>query len=309
MTGRLALPHQMWLALALCLAVSSAVVAQDPSEGESPAVEATDGAATAVDSSTASDATDDSPDDVSNSAIDRQDALGSLAELTEATPIVIALAAAPFAIASLIALWFGIERMVVLRRGRVIPKPFVSRFLHLLREGELDAESALDLCEQNQSPVAHVFAHGIRKWGKPSVEVEQAIIDGGERQVAQLRKHLRVLNGVATVTPLMGLLGTVLGMMIAFVDIAGAPTGANRTEELAFGIVTALSTTALGLTIAIPSLILYMYLAGRIDSLVMDMDALAQDVVHLISGEGLSERKRERGNQKTIAPSVAKEAG
>ncbi|QDT65914.1 MotA/TolQ/ExbB proton channel family protein [Calycomorphotria hydatis] len=204
------------------------------------------------------------------------------------SPIFIA-AAAPFILASLIALWFGVERLVVLRRGRVIPKPFVRRFLNLLRDGELDAASALELCEENKSPVAQVFAHGIRKWGKPSVEVEQAIIDGGERQVAQLRKHLRVLNGVATVTPLMGLLGTVLGMMIAFVDIAGG-TEVGRTEQLAVGIVTALSTTAIGLTIAIPSLILYMYLAGRIDALVMDMDAMAQDVVHLICAEGLQKK-------------------
>jgi len=246
---------------------------------------------------------------VPESARARTNVLESLEEMLEVSPAVIGIALAPFALASLFALWFGIERLVILRRGRVIPRPFVQRFLHLLREGELDAASALDLCEQNKSPVAEVFAHGIRKWGKPSVEVEQAIIDGGERQVAHLRKHLRVLNGVATVTPLMGLLGTVVGMMIAFVDIAGA-TSANRTEELAFGIVTALSTTALGLTIAIPSLILYMYLAGRIDSLVMDMDALAQDVVHLISSEGLAERKRSAASRPTAPePVTAKEAG
>lgn len=193
----------------------------------------------------------------------------------------------PFVIASLIAIWFGAERLVVLRRGRVIPKPFVERFLNLLKAGQLDAGSALNLCEENNSPVAHVFAHGVRKWGKPSVEVEQAIIDGGERQVSQLRKHLRIINGVATITPLIGLLGTVLGMMMAFFDLAGSGEG-SRAQELAVGIVTALSTTALGLAIAIPCLILYMYLAGRIDSLVMEMDELAQQVVNRISAEGLA---------------------
>lgn len=193
----------------------------------------------------------------------------------------------PFAAASFIAVWFAIERLVILRRARVIPRPFVERFLQNLEEGGLDQEAALTLCEENNSPVARVFAHGILKWGKPSVEVEQAIIDGGERQTSQLRKHLRVLNGVATVTPLLGLLGTVTGMIQAFNQIAN--TGAmGKAEELAVGIGVALLTTAVGLMIAIPSLILYMYLSGRVDSIVMEMDESAQNVVNLISAEALS---------------------
>lgn len=196
----------------------------------------------------------------------------------------------PFVLASIIAVWFGIERLVVLRRGRVIPRPFVQRFLEHLEKGKLDSTTALRLCEQSDSPVAAVFAHGVRKWGKPSVEVEQAIIDGGERQVSHLRKHLRVLNGVATVTPLLGLLGTVIGMIQAFNDIASA--GAmGKAEQLAVGIALALLTTAVGLAIAIPSLIMYMYLAGRADAMVMEMDELAENVVNLISAEGLASRE------------------
>jgi len=201
--------------------------------------------------------------------------------------------AAAFGLASVIAVWFAIERLVVLRKSRVIPRPFVDRFLKQLEDGRLDSQTALELCEKSGSPVAGVFEHGIRKWGKPSVEVEQAIIDGGERQVSHLRKHLRVLNGIATVTPLLGLLGTVIGMIQAFNDIAQA--GAmGQAEQLAEGIAMALLTTAAGLTIAIPSLILYMYLAGRVDSLVMQMDHLAQNVVQLISAEGLSQRSSRR---------------
>lgn len=194
----------------------------------------------------------------------------------------------PFVVTSLIAIWLGIERLTVLRRGRVIPRPFAERFLTLLRTGQLDAPSALALCEENGSPIAQIFAHAIRKWGKPSVEVEQAVIDGGDRQVAHLRKNLRAINGIATVSPLIGLLGTVIGMMIAFFDIAGRTGNEGRAQELAVGIVTALSATALGLAIAIPCLVLYMYLAGRVDSLVMEMDELAQEVVNNISAEGLA---------------------
>ncbi|VAX42721.1 MotA/TolQ/ExbB proton channel family protein [hydrothermal vent metagenome] len=198
---------------------------------------------------------------------------------------------APFFLASVIALWFAIERLVVLRKGRVIPRPFVERFLQHLEHGKLTPENALTLCNENGSPIAEVFAHGVRKWGKPSVEVEQAIIDGGERQVSQLRKHLRVINGVATITPLMGLLGTVIGMIFAFNKIASSDAMGNPAE-LAVGIGIALLTTAAGLSIAIPSLILYMYLAGRVDALVMEMDLLAQNVVHFISAESLAGRKK-----------------
>ena len=196
----------------------------------------------------------------------------------------------PFGLATLIAVWFTTERLVVLRRGRVIPKPFVNRFLKLLDEAELDREEALQICEENGSPVATVFAHGVRKWGKPSVEVEQAIIDGGERQVSLLRRHLRVINGVATVTPLIGLLGTVWGMLDSFNQVAISGAMGN-TDQLAAGIALALVTTAAGLIIAIPSLISYMYLSGRVDSVVMQMDDLAQRVVHNVAAEGIADRE------------------
>ena len=195
----------------------------------------------------------------------------------------------PFLAASFISLWFGLERIVMLRRGRVIPRAFVERFLKHLEQGSLEPQRALDLCEENGSPTAIVFAHGIRKWGKPSVEVEQAIIDGGERQVGHLRKHLRILNGVATVTPLIGLLGTVIGMIRSFNEIADSDA-MGKASQLASGIALALLTTAAGLVIAIPSLILYMYLAGKVDSVVMEMDRYTQRVVDLISGESLAAR-------------------
>lgn len=206
----------------------------------------------------------------------------------------------PFAVTSLVAIWFSAERITVLRRGRVIPRPFVERFLTLLRTGQLDAVSALNLCEENASPIANIFAHGVRKWGKPSVEVEQAVIDGGERQVGHLRQHLRIINGIATVSPLIGLLGTVIGMMIAFFDLAGS-SGGNRAQELAAGIVTALSATALGLAIAIPCVVVYMYLASRVDSLVMEMDELSQEVVHHVSAEGLAANPPVRPGPRTRA--------
>ena len=196
---------------------------------------------------------------------------------------------AAFVVASVIALWSAIERLVVLRQRRVIPKAFVARFLMHLRTGRLDKAEAIAVCQQNQSPIADVFLHGVRKWGKPSVEVEQAVIDGGERQVSLLKKRLRVLNGISTITPLIGLLGTVIGMIQAFNDIATVDA-MGKTQQLARGISMALLTTAVGLLIAIPALTAYMYLAGKVDALVMEMDRYGQELIQMISAEGLRDR-------------------
>jgi biopolymer transport protein ExbB/TolQ len=155
--------------------------------------------------------------------------------------------------------------------------------------GSQAVRAALQVCQENGSPISDLFAHGVRKWGKSSVEVEQAIIDGGERQVAALRSNLRVFNAAYSVGPLLGLLGTTWGMLLSFERLANAGAMGN-SQQLAAGIALALVTTAAGLAIAIPSILLYMYFAGRVDSLVAEMDSLSQRLVHAISSEGLAER-------------------
>lgn len=195
----------------------------------------------------------------------------------------------PILLCSFITLVFVFERAVALRRGRVIPGPFVKRFLHQLREGQLDRDSALELCEENRSAVAQVFAAAVRKWGKPAVEVEQAVLDSGERASNGLRKYVRVFNAVSTIAPLMGLLGTVFGMIKAFNDISTADA-MGRPEFLARGISEALITTAAGLSIAIPALVCYLFFLSRVDQLIIELDALGQEVVSVVSAEGLQER-------------------
>lgn len=201
---------------------------------------------------------------------------------------------------SFVLLVFVFERAVSLRRGRIVPRPFVKRFLQQLREGQLDRDEALARCDENASTVAIVFAAAVRKWGRPAVEVEQAVLDAGERAANNLRRYLRVINGVATVSPLMGLLGTVWGMMESFNTIATA-SAMGRPELLAGGISQALVTTAAGLMVAIPALICYLLFTGRVDRLIMDIDALGQEVVNLISAEAIAEGKIQK-------PSRAKRA-
>jgi biopolymer transport protein ExbB len=199
----------------------------------------------------------------------------------------------PILLTSFAMLLIVFERIISLRRRRVVPGLFVERFLLQVREGALDRGEALARCEEESSHVARVFAAAIRKWGKPAVEVEQAVLDEGERIANVLRRYLRVLNGVSTVSPLLGLLGTVWGMIQSFNVIATSPA-MGRAEMLAGGISVALITTAAGLLIAIPAMTFYLYFVGRVDSLVMQIDHYAQELVNLISLEALEERKTSR---------------
>jgi biopolymer transport protein ExbB len=196
----------------------------------------------------------------------------------------------PIVLASFVMVLIVFERLISLRRRRVVPRLFIERFLLQRREGALDRNDALERCEEDSSYIARVFAAAVRKWGKPAVEVEQAVLDEGERIANLLRRYLRVLNGVSTVSPLLGLLGTVWGMIQAFNVIAVSPA-MGRAEMLAGGISIALITTAAGLLVAIPALIFYLYFVGRVDSLVMEIDQHGQDLVNLISFEALEERK------------------
>jgi len=199
----------------------------------------------------------------------------------------------PIVLASFAMMLIVFERMISLRRRRVVPRLFIERFLLQVRENALDRDHALERCENDASHIARVFAAAVRKWGKPAVEVEQAVLDEGERIANVLRRYLRVLNGVSTVSPLLGLLGTVWGMIQAFNVIATSPA-MGRAEMLAGGISVALITTAAGLLVAIPALIFYLYFVGRVDALVMEIDHYGQEIVNLISYEAMEDRKSSR---------------
>lgn len=185
---------------------------------------------------------------------------------------------------SILLVMFALERAITLRKSRVIPKHFAKLFLNELQEGELKPVDALELCEENKSPISDVFSAAVKKWNRPSVEVEQAVIDEGERVANGLRRYLRLFNGIATISPLLGLLGTVLGMITAFNEIASS-NAMGRPEQLANGIGQALLTTAGGLSVAIPAYIAYMYFSSRVDQLIMEIDSLGQKVVNLIASD------------------------
>lgn len=201
---------------------------------------------------------------------------------------------------SFVMLIFVMERVLYLRRARMIPRPFVRGVIEQLEQQQLGRDEALALCEENGSPIAEIFAGALKKYGRSAVEVEQAVVDAGERVVSQMRKYLRLFNAISNLTPLLGLLGTVLGMIDAFNTIARADA-MGRPELLAGGIGTALITTAAGLCVAIPSYTAYAFFLGRIDKLILEMDSHAQSIVEIISAEGLQESGKSRSRSRSRA--------
>lgn len=176
----------------------------------------------------------------------------------------------PIAICSLVAMALVVERFISLRRSRVIPRGFIESIQSMLVDGP---RRALDYCKASPSPIARVFEAALRRWDRPLDQVEKHITEAGLRETALLRKHLRGLSVIAAVAPLLGLLGTIFGMIKAFRTVADNADALGRTELLAGGIYEAMVTTAAGLIVAIPTVLLYHLIAGRIDRLVMDMDA------------------------------------
>lgn len=202
----------------------------------------------------------------------------------------------PIMLCSVVLLVFVMERLFFLRRGRVIPKPFVRGILEQLEQGQLDREEAIALCEENGSPTGELFVTALKRWGKPAVEVEQAVLDSSDHVTSQLRRYLRLFNAISNLTPLLGLLGTVLGMIDAFNAIAQADA-MGRPELLASGIGGALLTTAAGLCVAIPAYAAYAFFVGRVDKLILEMDALVQNVVEQICAEAQTNTRGRRSRK------------
>lgn len=185
----------------------------------------------------------------------------------------------PIGLCSLVALAVIIERVVSLRRRTVIPPDFVDGLKHILNNGDNDREEVIGYCRKNDSPIARVFAAGIKRLGMSVELVEKYIQEAGQREVLKLRRYLRVLSVIASIAPLMGLLGTIFGMITAFQTVAMSAESLGKAELLAKGIYQAMITTAAGLMVAIPVLIAYHWICAKVDRLVTEMDQMTIDFV------------------------------
>lgn len=132
------------------------------------------------------------------------------------------------------------------------------------------------------------------------LEIEQAVIDAGDRVADGLRRFLRVFHAISNVAPLIGLLGTVLGMIDGF-EAMSSQEAVGRPDMLASGISTALITTAGGLSVAIPAYLAYMYFSSKSDKYLHEIDKLCQKVIDCISAEGLETSGNARNTRKRKA--------
>ncbi len=191
----------------------------------------------------------------------------------------------PLAICSVVALGFTLERTFALRRRRVIPKRFVEPFFDRLTAGQLDRERAMELCRANGSVVARIFATAVRHWGQPSLMIRQAVDADSSGEVSDLRRNVRVLNGTATLAPLLGLLGTVVGLIEAFDSLGGTQeiNGVDNGKALAHGISLALVATAFGLTIAAGSVVAYYFLLNRVELVIRALDDQVRRLIEWIA--------------------------
>lgn len=206
----------------------------------------------------------------------------------------------PLAICSLVVLTLSFERMIALRRSRVIPRPFVRRFTECVEDGVLSYDEATELCKEFDCPVSEVFRAALRRWGRPMFEIEQAVMDAGDRVSDGLKKYLRVFHAISNVAPLIGLLGTVIGMIDAF-EVISDQQSIGRPEMLASGISMALMTTAGGLTVAIPAYLAYMYFSSKSDRYLGEIEKLCQRVIDCISAEGLEDAGSNRSKKRRAA--------
>jgi biopolymer transport protein ExbB len=193
----------------------------------------------------------------------------------------------PILVCSLVASTIIVERLWSLRRARVLPE----RLLEALREwseGGMVSLAKLDKLTM-QSPLGRIVAVGLVNRARGREIVKETIEDTGRYVVHQLERFLNTLGTIAAITPLLGLLGTVFGMIEVFTVISVQGTG--DAEQLAGGISKALITTAAGLTVAIPTLLFYRYFRGKVDALVLHMELEVMRLVDLIHVGGQEVRE------------------
>lgn len=176
---------------------------------------------------------------------------------------------------SFVVVLFGIERALALRRRKVIPRKLVRGIDELLKgQGGFDPRKAYRLCQQYPSAASSVVRAVLLKTGRPLADLEYAVTKATEKEAARLYSNIRPLNLSATVAPLLGLIGTVQGMIIAFYKTAYLPDGANKAQALAEGVYIALVTTFAGLCVAIPAVCLAHFFEGKIQRLFRQLDEL-----------------------------------
>lgn len=181
----------------------------------------------------------------------------------------------PLGACSVLALWVGIDRALHLRRDKVV-RPEIVHVIETL-SGPGDVPLARSICQKNPGPFSTIVMTALDHRDRPRVEIREIVEDQGRQEVARLERGLGLLETIAGIAPLLGLLGTVLGMIEVFEVVSRQ--GAGQAQGLSSGIAEALITTATGLAIGIPSLVAYNYLTGKAEGLVLDIEGHANRLI------------------------------
>lgn len=189
-------------------------------------------------------------------------------------------------LSSVVGLAVVIDRFIVLRRAKINVPAFMVRIRGFIKKK--DISGAISYCMQEKSPVANIVRKGLKKYKYGHDRVKEAIENAGSQEISKLEKGLLLLASVAGIAPLLGFLGTVTGMIQAFMTIQDL-AGAANPSDLAGGIWEALITTAFGLIVGIPALALYNYFLGSVKKLVGEMETVANDVIDVIQESGKEE--------------------
>ena len=186
----------------------------------------------------------------------------------------------PLLLASVIAVALIIERSITLRHGKIIPPTLFEQVVQVYqRQGVND--DILDKLAKD-SPLGEVLAAGLRNHRSSRYVMKDAVEEAGRTAAHELERFLTTLGTIATAAPLLGLFGTVIGMIHIFGS--QSPTGTNP-QQLAYGISVALYNTAFGIGIAIPSLIFYRHFKNKVDGFVVDMEQQAAKLIDIVHGE------------------------
>lgn len=191
----------------------------------------------------------------------------------------------PILACSVIAMAVVMERLWALRRRRVMPPGLVAGIQEWHRQGQLTAERLVQV--RDASPLGRILTAGLANRMYSREVMKGAIQDTGRQVVAELERYIDALGTLASVTPLLGLLGTVIGMIEVFGVIMDA--GVGNPGLLAGGISKALITTAAGLAVAIPTLMFHRYFNSKVDKLTIGMEEQALELVEVIQGERAEE--------------------
>ena len=186
----------------------------------------------------------------------------------------------PLLLASVIAVALIIERLVALRRAKVVPPGLLQRAVGDFRRGADNSRLLTDL--EAHSPLGRVLAAGLRNVNNSREVMKESIEEAGSAVAHDLNRYLTTLGTIASIAPLMGLFGTVIGM----IEIFGSQTpGAGNPQQLAHGISVALYNTGFGIFIAIPSLIFWRHFRALVDGFVIEMEQQAVRLVEVMHGD------------------------